>query len=91
MMLEISPELNCGVLSTAFKGYEANFSLEEFPNNWFIFFKIIMRIVTFFIKKDRLFYSSQDINAISRSSYWKHIYRPKVQLKWQYKVDRKCR
>ncbi len=37
MMLEISPELNFGVLSPAFKGCEANFALQEFSNNWCTF------------------------------------------------------
>jgi len=36
-MLEISPELNFGVLSPAFKGCEANFALQEFSNNWCTF------------------------------------------------------
>jgi hypothetical protein len=33
MMFEISPELNCGVLSPSFKGNEGNYALQLFSNN----------------------------------------------------------
>lgn len=39
MMLEISPELNFGVLSPAFKGNENHYSLQEFAENGCTFLK----------------------------------------------------
>lgn len=33
MMLEISPDINFGVLSPAFRGCEGNFALQEYANN----------------------------------------------------------
>lgn len=38
MMLEISPELNFGVLSPAFKGNESNYAMQLFSQNGCTFY-----------------------------------------------------